>query len=133
MTCKSGASAAAVSSKRTWSLPLPVAPWAMASAFSLLGDLHHALGDERPRDAGAEKILALVNRAGLDHRENEVAREFLLQIVDVDLGRAGLLGLWLRGRRVPLPGRCSAQKAIISALYFSLIHESSTEVSSPPE
>ena len=34
MTCKSGASAAAVSSKRTWSLPLPVAPWAMASAFS---------------------------------------------------------------------------------------------------
>ena len=29
-----GASAAAVSSKRTWSLPLPVAPCAMASAFS---------------------------------------------------------------------------------------------------
>ena len=27
-----GASALAVSSKRTWSLPLPVAPWAMASA-----------------------------------------------------------------------------------------------------
>ena len=36
MICKSGASAAAVSSKRTWSLPLPVAPWAMASAFSAL-------------------------------------------------------------------------------------------------
>ena len=34
MTCNSGASAAAVSSNRTWSLPLPVAPWAMASAFS---------------------------------------------------------------------------------------------------
>src|SRR5689334_4944914 len=27
----------------------------------------------------------------------------------------------------------SAQKAIISALYFSLIHKSRTEVSSPPE
>ena len=27
----------------------------------------------------------------------------------------------------------SAQKAIISALYFSLIHESNTDVSSPPE
>ena len=35
----------------------------------LLGDLHHALGDERARDAGAEKILALVNRAGADHRD----------------------------------------------------------------
>ena len=34
MICKSGASAAAVSSKRTWSLPLPVAPCAMASALS---------------------------------------------------------------------------------------------------
>ena len=41
----------------------------MASAFSFLRDFHHALGDERPRDAGAEKILALVNRAGLDHRD----------------------------------------------------------------
>ena len=30
-------------------------------------------------------------------------------------------------------GTASAQNAIISALYFSLIHESSTEVSRPPE
>ena len=38
---------------------------------------------------GAEVILALVNRAGLEHRENEIAREFLAQIVDVALARAG--------------------------------------------
>ena len=37
--------------------------------FFLLGDFHHALGDERARDAGAEEILALVNRAGLDDRD----------------------------------------------------------------
>ena len=43
MTCKSGASAAAVSSNRTWSLPLPVAPWAMASRLFLARDLNHAL------------------------------------------------------------------------------------------
>ena len=35
----------------------------------LFGDGNHALGDERPGDAGAQKILALVNRAGLDHRK----------------------------------------------------------------
>ena len=34
ITRSSGASAAYVSSKRTWSLPLPVAPWATASAPS---------------------------------------------------------------------------------------------------
>ena len=35
MTRSWGASAAYVSSKRTWSFPLPVAPWATASAPSL--------------------------------------------------------------------------------------------------
>ena len=59
----------------------------------LRGDLDHALGDERPGDAGAQEILALVDRAGLDHREDEVARELLLQVGDVALGRAGAFGL----------------------------------------
>ena len=57
-----------------------------------LGDFHHALGDERARDAGAEKILPLVNRAGLDDGINEVAREFFLQIINVDFRCAGLDG-----------------------------------------
>jgi hypothetical protein len=35
MILRSGASAAVVSSNRTWSFPLPVAPCAMYSAFSL--------------------------------------------------------------------------------------------------
>ena len=61
--------------------------------FFLLGDFHHALGDERARDAGAEKILAFVNRAGAGCIGiNEVAREFLLQIINVNFGRAGLDG-----------------------------------------
>ena len=34
MMAMSGASALRVSSKRTWSLPLPVQPWQMASAPS---------------------------------------------------------------------------------------------------
>ena len=61
----------------------------------LSGDFHHALGDERPGDAGAEEILAFVDRAGVDDGIDEVAREFLLQIVNVDFGRAGPFGLGL--------------------------------------
>ena len=34
-------------SKRTWSLPLPVQPWATASPLAV-GDLDQQLGDERP-------------------------------------------------------------------------------------
>ena len=36
MICISGASAFKLSSKRTWSFPLPVQPWQMASAPSLM-------------------------------------------------------------------------------------------------
>ncbi len=54
-----------------------------------VGDLDHALGDERPGDAGAEEILAFVERAGLDHGEDEVARELLAQIVHLAAGRPG--------------------------------------------
>jgi hypothetical protein len=58
----------------------------------LLGDLDLALGDQRARDAGAEQILALVDRIGAKHREHEVAHELLAQIVDEDLFHAELLG-----------------------------------------
>ena len=59
----------------------------------LAGDLHHALGDQRPRNAGAEEILSLVNRAGLHHRENEIGGELLPEVVDVNSRRAGLARL----------------------------------------
>src|SRR5581483_11219648 len=48
----------------------------------------------RPGDAGPKEILVLVNRAGLHHRKDEIAREFLAQIVDVKLGSAGLQRLF---------------------------------------
>jgi len=57
------------------------------------GDFNHALGNKGAGDARAQQILALVNRARLEHREDEVAREFFLQIDDVTLGGAGLPGL----------------------------------------
>ena len=48
-------------------------------------DLDQALGDQRPRDRGAEQVFALIHGVGAEHRENEVAHEFLAQVVDVDL------------------------------------------------
>ena len=76
-------------------VPLPRRAVRDGVGLFLFGDFHHALGDERARNAGAEKILALVNGPGADDREDEVARELLLQIVNVDFRRAGLFGLGL--------------------------------------
>ena len=52
-----------------------------------LRDLDLLLGDERPRDGGAEQILALVKRVGAEHRKHVVADEFLAQILDEDVLR----------------------------------------------
>ncbi len=54
-----------------------------------VGDLDHALGDERPGDARAQEILPFVERARLDHRKDEVARELLAEIVHLAAARAG--------------------------------------------
>ena len=62
----------------------------------LASDLDHAFSDERARDGGAEVILAFVDGASLHHREDEVAGEFGLKVVDVKLGGAGLHGLLLK-------------------------------------
>ena len=58
-----------------------------------LGDLDHPFGDEGTGDAGAEEILAFVNRSGAHDREDKVAGEFLLQVIDVNFRRAGFPGL----------------------------------------
>ena len=58
-----------------------------------LGDLDLALGDQRPRDRGAEQILAFVKGVGAEHRIDEVAGEFLAQVFDEDLLDAEHLGL----------------------------------------
>src|SRR5690606_7672148 len=43
----------------------------------LVRDLDLTLGDQRPRDRGAEKIHAFIQRVGAEHREDEVAHELL--------------------------------------------------------
>ena len=49
------------------------------------GDLDQPLGDERPRDRGAQEILALVLGVGAEHREHVVAHELLAQVLDEDV------------------------------------------------
>ena len=61
----------------------------------LAGDLDHALGDERARDAGSQEILPLINRPSLHHREDEIAGELLIQIVHITLGGSGFESLLL--------------------------------------
>ncbi len=60
-----------------------------------LGDLDNALGDDRPRKGGAEQILVLIDGARLERREHKVVDKFALEILDVELRRAGLDGFLL--------------------------------------
>ena len=68
MTSMSGASARADTSKRTWSLPLPVHPWATASAPWRLRSGDEVLDDHRPRTATTRAGTALVERVRGERR-----------------------------------------------------------------
>ena len=59
------------------------------------GDIEHALGDAGAGDRGAEQVAAFVDRAGLDHREDVVGGEVLLEVADEALRGAGGEGLLL--------------------------------------
>ena len=68
----------------------------------LFGDLDLLLGDQRPRDRGAEQILALVERVGAEHREHVVAHELLAQVLDEDVLRLDAEQQRLLARRLKL-------------------------------
>ena len=61
-----------------------------------MSDLNLALGNERPGQRRAQQIRSFVNRVGAQRRKDEVAGEFLLQVVDVDFAGAGAEGLFLQ-------------------------------------
>ena len=64
------------------------------------GDLDLPLGDQGPRDRGAEQIDALVKRVRPEHGEHEIAHELLAEILDEDLLDAEHLGLLARRREL---------------------------------
>ena len=66
------------------------------AVFSM-GDLHQALGDQGTGKGGTQQVLALVHRAGLQGRPDEVLHKFLAQVGDVQLLRAALGSLLVQG------------------------------------
>ena len=60
-------------------------------------DLDQALGDQGTGDRGAEQIDALIDGIGAEHREDEIADEFLALVLDVDFLDAQHLGLLAGG------------------------------------
>src|SRR5258708_27522082 len=57
------------------------------------GDLHLFAGDERPRRRRAEEVVLLVDRPGLQHGEEIVGGELLTCVDEIELARAGAIGL----------------------------------------
>jgi hypothetical protein len=116
-------------------LVIALAGGAMAHGVGagLAGDLDLALGDQRPRDRGAEQILALIEGVGAEHREDEVAHEFLAQVVDEDvLFDAQHLRLLARGLQLLALAQIGGEGHHLAAIgvcsHFRMI-----EVSRPPE
>ena len=67
------------------------------SAVLLVSDFDEALGNQRPCEGRAQQILALVDRARLERRPNEVLDELLAQVFDIQLFRAALFRLLVEG------------------------------------
>ena len=80
MTFSSGASVATVASMRTWSLPLPVQPWAIVSQPVSRAILDGELGDQRPAQRREQRVAEAVDRVGLDRRDDEVVGELLARV-----------------------------------------------------
>jgi hypothetical protein len=66
----------------------------------LARDLDLPLGDQWPRNRGAEQIQPFVECIGAHHRENIVADELLLEVVDEDMFGANPHQLGLGPRRL---------------------------------
>ncbi|MFT3810456.1 MAG: hypothetical protein QM698_11105 [Micropepsaceae bacterium] len=67
-----------------------------------VGDVDLLFRDERAGDGGAEQILALIDRIGAEHREDEVAAEFVAHVLDENVLRLDAQQQRLLARRFKL-------------------------------
>ena len=90
-----GAKRLMASSNRTWSLPLPVQPWQMASAPSARATSTSLLADDGPGKGGAQQIVLIL---GPHHHggDDDVVHHLVHQVGHDQLGGAGLQGLFLQ-------------------------------------
>ena len=105
-TCRSGASAPMPTSKRTWSLPLPVQPWATDRRAVVARRLDEVLDDDRPGQRRDERVAVEVERVGLERRQAVVVGELVLEVEHERLHRtAGQCSLADRRPGPRRPGR----------------------------
>ena len=87
-------------------------------AAFLLGDLHQVLGDGRAGEAGAQQIGALVLGPGLQGGEDVVVDELVGQVQHIQLGSAGLDGLFLQAVQLGALAHVSGGGDDLAAVVF---------------
>ena len=92
MTLRSGASAPRPTSKRTWSLPLPVQPCETIVPPCLRGRGHQVLDDQRPGQRGHQRVAVHVEGVGAQRRQAEVGGELLAGVDHLGLDGAAVQG-----------------------------------------
>ena len=133
-TSRSGASARRRHSKRTWSLPLPVQPCATASAPCSRGGAHEVPRDDRPRQRGHERVLALVERVGPQRGQTySSANSARASTTFASTAPAASARSRIVSQSSSAPWPTSTASATTSAPHSSPIHRTATEVSRPPE
>ena len=79
-------------SNRTWSLPLPVQPWATGVGAVVAGRRDQVLDDQRPRQRRHQRVAAHVERVGLQRREAVLVGELVADVGDDGLDGAAVEG-----------------------------------------
>ena len=132
MTSRSGARARVDTSKRTWSLPLPVQPWATASAPCWRAAATRCLtmtGRDSAETSGyLPSYRALALRAGA----HEVVGELLAAVDDDGLDRAGGQGPLPDGVPVAALADVGGERRSPRRPSSSIIQRTATDVSRPP-
>ncbi len=89
ITLIAGSMARADTSMRTWSLPLPVQPCAMAAAFSMCAISTSFFAISGRLERRGERIPLFVQRVGLQRGQDVVARKLLAHVQHVASDGAG--------------------------------------------
>ena len=92
MTFRCGARFAMPTSKRTWSLPLPVQPWETTRRAVGLGRLGEVPDDQRPGQRADQRVAVHVERVGPQRRQAEVLGELVPGVDHDGLHRTAVQG-----------------------------------------
>ena len=135
-TSRSGASARVPTSKRTWSLPLPVQPWATEVAPWRRASATRCFtmtGRDRADTSGyLPSYLALASRAGTQKSSAISARASMTVASTAPAASARLRMASQSSPPDSAAWPTSTATATTSTPWFSISHRTATEVSSPP-